>query len=401
MAQQWEVVGGSDKGGILVREGQDLKSPATKDRLSTGALVEQLELKGERLQYKLITGTGPATGWVSLKVTGKDLLIKKDGAAAGGSGGAPADSEDVGGPGEDSGPVEVDEELKKKIEAMAAKKKEEDLFPLYLMKYKVLGYPLAAPKLRVLCFHNAGSAESNYTGVGTPFMAWNKECKQIEICAFDFPGRDKLLKYKKHESIETLAPDLMSVFYEKMNDGVPYIIWGHSVGTWVSFEFLMLARKLGLPMPLAAFWMAFPAPHMPEAQRNWHKNRGMNDKEFRKELLDWDPGHFGGAGKVVFDEPGWEDTWKPLMRADFCLFDEYKFKHNGAPKFSFPIHSWHMEAEIYNKADQIEMWKDWTTGNFDFQIMKGMGHLTCFYKPDFKKEYFTKVTELMKQHAGL
>lgn len=42
----------------------------------------------------------------------------------------------------------------------------------------------------------------------------------------------------------------------------------------------------------------------------------------------------------------------PLMRADFCLFDEYKFKHAGAPKFDFPIHSWHFELEHYNTADQ-------------------------------------------------
>eukprot|EP00439_Symbiodinium_sp_Y106_P041523 s3440_g5.t1 len=36
---KWEVVGGADKGGILVRKGQDLKSEQLADRLSTGALV--------------------------------------------------------------------------------------------------------------------------------------------------------------------------------------------------------------------------------------------------------------------------------------------------------------------------------------------------------------------------
>jgi len=400
--QKWEVVGGSDKGGILVREGQDLKSAATKDRVSTGAIVEEIALHGDRLHYKLVTGTGPATGWVSLKITGKELLIKKDDAAAPASiGDAAAEGEGHGGPGEDGGPVEVDAALKKNIEAMHEQKQKDGAFPLYLMKYKVLGYPLPAPKLRILCFHNAGSAESNFTGPGTPFIAWAKETKQIEICAFDYPGRDKLLKAEKHETLETLAPDLLSVFYEKMNDGIPYIVWGHSVGTWVCFEFLMLARKVGLPMPTAAFLMAFPAPHLPVSQRRWNANRGMNDKQFREEVLNWDKGHFSGSGKVVFDEPGWTENFGPLMRADFKLFDEYKFKHNGAPKFSFPIHAWHFDGEHYNSADQIELWKDWTTGNFDYQIMKGMGHLTCVYKPDMKKEYYTKVTDLMKQHAGI
>ena len=40
------------RGGILVREGQDLKSPQTSERLSTGAELEELELQGERLHYR-------------------------------------------------------------------------------------------------------------------------------------------------------------------------------------------------------------------------------------------------------------------------------------------------------------------------------------------------------------
>eukprot|EP00434_Breviolum_minutum_P037750 symbB.v1.2.033475.t1/scaffold4133.1/size44188/3 len=54
---QWEVVGGSDKGGILVRKGQDLKSEQCADRLSTGALVlRRVEMgeMGERHVRKLM-----------------------------------------------------------------------------------------------------------------------------------------------------------------------------------------------------------------------------------------------------------------------------------------------------------------------------------------------------------
>lgn len=76
-AKRWEVVGGSDKGGILVREGQSTTSKQLADRLSTGALVEELDLRGERLQFKRLTGTGPEIGWVSLSVSGKELVRPK------------------------------------------------------------------------------------------------------------------------------------------------------------------------------------------------------------------------------------------------------------------------------------------------------------------------------------
>jgi 3-oxoadipate enol-lactonase len=75
--QVWKVVGGADKGGILVRSGQDVASQQEKDRLSTGALVVQLALEGERLNYQLMEGTGPKTGWVSIRLKDKELLVKE------------------------------------------------------------------------------------------------------------------------------------------------------------------------------------------------------------------------------------------------------------------------------------------------------------------------------------
>jgi [acyl-carrier-protein] S-malonyltransferase len=78
MPQYYEIVGGVGLGGIIVREGKDLKSPECKERISTGALVEEIELIGARLHYKLCEGTGPAEGWISLKLKDKDLVVTTD-----------------------------------------------------------------------------------------------------------------------------------------------------------------------------------------------------------------------------------------------------------------------------------------------------------------------------------
>merc|ERR1712194_571586 len=56
------------------------------DRLSHGAVLKQMELVGERLHYKLGTGSGPEEGWVSIRLTGKDLCVPHDD-KAGGAGG--------------------------------------------------------------------------------------------------------------------------------------------------------------------------------------------------------------------------------------------------------------------------------------------------------------------------
>jgi len=74
---QWDVVGGADKGGIVVREGVGLNS-AQLDRLSTGALVEEVERSGDRLHYRLLKGDGPRDGWVSVRLKDKILLEPRE-----------------------------------------------------------------------------------------------------------------------------------------------------------------------------------------------------------------------------------------------------------------------------------------------------------------------------------
>ena len=72
--QCWEVVGGADKGGILVRAGRELKSAELSERLTTGAIVREEQVVGDRLRYKLASGAGPETGWVSIRLKEKELL---------------------------------------------------------------------------------------------------------------------------------------------------------------------------------------------------------------------------------------------------------------------------------------------------------------------------------------
>mmetsp|Transcript_73547 Transcript_73547/g.237947 ORF Transcript_73547/g.237947 Transcript_73547/m.237947 type:complete len:106 (+) Transcript_73547:61-378(+) len=99
MPQIWEIVGGADKGGILVRDGQALKSHALEERLSTGAEVEETEQAGDRLKYRLKSGSGPPEGWISIRISGKELALPKPS----GEVAAPAATVEAGGGGKRPG----------------------------------------------------------------------------------------------------------------------------------------------------------------------------------------------------------------------------------------------------------------------------------------------------------
>jgi len=91
MPKTWEIVGGADKGGILVREGEGLSSGQLPARLPTGTVVEEIKLAGERLNFKNDSGKGPAEGWISIRLSNKVLAEPRDD----GGGGAPGVSEEA------------------------------------------------------------------------------------------------------------------------------------------------------------------------------------------------------------------------------------------------------------------------------------------------------------------
>jgi len=72
----WAVVGGGALGGIVVRKDEDPSSEVLL-RLAQGARVKELERIGERLHFEKLSGDGPASGWVSTVVKGKEML-KRD-----------------------------------------------------------------------------------------------------------------------------------------------------------------------------------------------------------------------------------------------------------------------------------------------------------------------------------
>lgn len=69
----WKIIGGGDKGGIIVRGGQEVSSAQAAQRLATGAVVLEKSCVGERLEYSLVLGEGPAAGWISLSLSGRPL----------------------------------------------------------------------------------------------------------------------------------------------------------------------------------------------------------------------------------------------------------------------------------------------------------------------------------------
>lgn len=254
---------------------------------------------------------------------------------------------------------------------------------LWFPKYKPVEGG-ALPKFRMVCFHNAGSAESIWTGKGlrqkdeNPFVL---HCREHggELMACELPGREARHKEKRFRDATGLrqaAEALFPVLASYLQDGVPHVLVGHSVGTWMLFEWSKLAAERGLPFPVQAIVSGFPHPALPFAERPWSKGKGMADEAFKEECRGW------SINEVVFTEGTWK-VYGPMMRDDFSLFDEYIYveppKYLGG-KFPFPIQAYWAEADKRIKEHHMKAWTDFSSVSFSLEQTAG-NHLFFYDFP--------------------
>ena len=170
----------------------------------------------------------------------------------------------------------------------------------------------AEARLRLVTFPNSGSAENVYTGADkTAFggasgrrdnalMVWAKKTK-VEVYAAQPPGRDTRMREECLPSAAAIAKAAFDVVEKDLFKGsVPWAIFAHSMGTWVAYEFCLLARSKGYPAPTVLIASGFPSPSCPMDKRPWTVSAGMSDDEFKDEARGW------SINEVVFSEGMWK-----------------------------------------------------------------------------------------------
>ena len=158
-------------------------------------------------------------------------------------------------------------------------------------KYKKVAS--GAPTFRIICFHFAGGAESVWTGRAASLKNFCDE-KGGELLACELPGRQLRMKEPRETSVQPYAEALYPIIAPLFQDGTPYVLIGHSVGTWLMYELLRLLLERGVPMPKQLVISCFPGPNIPVGERPWKPCRGMNDADFQVEAREWD------VNEVVF-----------------------------------------------------------------------------------------------------
>ena len=101
-----------------------------------------------------------------------------------------------------------------------------------------------------------------------------------EVHAVQPPGRNLRGREPPLTTAAGLAAALLPVVASRLAEA-PYVIVAHSVGTWVAYELLRLVQAQGLPAPRKAWLSAMASPDIPEGERPWRRQRGLDEAAFK------------------------------------------------------------------------------------------------------------------------
>ena len=179
------------------------------------------------------------------------------------------------------------------------------------------------PGFRMVCFVAAGCSESMWSGKGMRVKEDNpyvKHCldKGGEMLAIELPGREQRRNDPRSTSYGPYVEQLFPVLAPKLQDGIPYVMCSHSMGTWFMYEFMKKLVTSGIPLPKQCIISGFPAPDLPFKDRPWPQNKDEDDEQFKDNLRKWN------VNDIALQPPNYKN-FCPMFRDDFSCFDTYEF----------------------------------------------------------------------------
>jgi surfactin synthase thioesterase subunit len=211
-----------------------------------------------------------------------------------------------------------------------------------------------SPRLRLFCFPYAG-------GGAQLFRPWHEyfAASGIEICAVRLPGREERFDEPPEVDIRVLAERVRGGIADFF--GVPFALFGHSMGALLAYELACRLRDVGGPSPVRLVVSACRPPHVPDPQPHIY---ALPDEQVVAELA-----RYGGTPAEVLAEPDLLALILPLVRADAQLTEAYV--HVERAPLAVPITALHADRDHLVTRDEVAGWAPYTTDRFDLQSIVG------------------------------
>lgn len=215
------------------------------------------------------------------------------------------------------------------------------------MSWQVFYKRNAHATVRLFCFHYAG-------GSASAFRNWGKHLpSSVELIGVQLPGREGRFREpfvtRFDDLIETLA-EVLTPYLDK-----PYAVFGHSLGTLISFEWIRQLERCGRRRPLLFFASGRQAPQFPSTDP---PISSLPEEEFIRELLKEYEDNLGS----LLEKRELREAFIPQLRADFELSESYEYRRGA--KLGCPIIAYAGKNETKIGERELTGWREHTIGRF-------------------------------------
>jgi len=224
-------------------------------------------------------------------------------------------------------------------------------------------------RVRLFCFPHAGGGFSF-------FHAWSKFLAPlVDFVPVELPGHERRLRQAPFDRLIPLAQALVDELGFDLT--TPFVLFGHSFGALLAFEFAPQLRRAQLPAPLHLYLSGRPAPQLPDLAPPLHD---LPDAE----LIDGIQQRYGGIPQQVIECPELMEIFLPVLRADFAAVETYPYQPQDP--FDLPITCYGGTADRMTPYASLLAWQAHTRGLFDTSMFPG-GH---FYLQEHRDAFLHK-----------
>jgi medium-chain acyl-[acyl-carrier-protein] hydrolase len=210
---------------------------------------------------------------------------------------------------------------------------------------------------RLICLPYAGAGPSAFQTWPALLPSW------LGVWAAQMPGREARGREAPADDLRMVIDGVTAEIRTGLEpaDGLPYALYGHSMGAVTAFELAHALPASGCPPPALLFVSGRRAPQIPDALPSIHR---LPSPEFLREIRT-----LGGIPDEILAEPGLADLVVPNVAADFALIEGYSYEPR--PKLSCGISVFGGDRDPTTARQQLEDWQVHAGGPFSLRVLPG------------------------------
>lgn len=203
-------------------------------------------------------------------------------------------------------------------------------------------------------------------GNANVYRDWEQRLSGLaKITAIEYRGHGSLFGQDLYNSISEVCDDLIERYFR--NNHEKYIIYGHSLGSLVTYELTRELRKRGCLMPEHIVLASLRPPHLLYRRQ---KYTTMSKDAFMERII-----NLGNTPREVLENEELREIVFELLYADMKLVDDYAI--DDIDVLDTPISVFAGIEDHEAPEDEMKEWNKYTSKNFELKMLGG-NHFFAF-----------------------